>query len=274
MKKRFWKILALVLALALTFGLAAFANSLVGNPVSKWLAQRGAEEYLLEHYPDCYVDSLGFNFKFTSYYAHIRSKDSIDTQFTLQIDYFGRVYYDTYESVEKGYVTERRLDDAYRAMTERILDDPSMELDFSISFGELCISEGFLIGDPQHYDIPEFSMALEELERDKEYDIRELGARCGKLVVYVGSPEVTFEKAAEIMLLLRERFDRDGVPFKAMDFVLHPPKSEDGPWMENEIRVENFLYEDISPEGLAQRIQTAHEALAEFYAYLDSEKIK
>ena len=223
MKKKIWKRIALVLALALILFLGYFANSLVGNPVSRWLAQRGAEEYLLEHYPECYVESLGFNLKFSSYYAHIRSKDSIDTLFTLQIDYFGRVYFDTYDSVEKGYVTEQRLDAEYRALTDRIFNDPSLGLDFTINYGKLAISEGHLIGDPQYYDIPEFSMALEELERDKEYDIRELGARCGKLVIYVGSPEVTFEKAAEIMLQIKERFDRDGVPFRAMDFVLHPP---------------------------------------------------
>lgn len=276
MKKKFWKILALVLALALTFCLAAFANSLVGNPLSKYLAKRGAEKYLAEQYPgtDFYVEQLGFNFKFSDYYAHIRSKESIDSQFTLHIDYFGKVYHDTYDSVTSGYVTKQRLDTEYRKLTDRVFNDPALPFELSISYGELMIYEGFLIGDPDHYDIPDYAMPLEELKVDGEYDIREVGSRCGHLVVYAGCEEVTFEKAAEIMLLLKARFDLENIPFRGIDFVLHPPKSDDGPWMEGEIRVEDFRYEDITPEGLADRIREAHEALAAFYAWLDSQNMK
>ena len=38
MKKKTKKILALILALALITGVCVFANGVVGNPVSKWLA--------------------------------------------------------------------------------------------------------------------------------------------------------------------------------------------------------------------------------------------
>ena len=46
MKKKILKILALVLALALIAGICVFANSLVGNPVSKMLVTKTAEKYL------------------------------------------------------------------------------------------------------------------------------------------------------------------------------------------------------------------------------------
>ena len=85
MKKKVLRIIALVIAIALIVGVCWFANALCGNPISKWLAQRAADTYLFEQYPDTdfYIERLGFSFKFTNYYAHVRSETSIDTQYTL-----------------------------------------------------------------------------------------------------------------------------------------------------------------------------------------------
>ena len=51
MTKRILKIGALVLALCLLAGIGWFANGLLGNPVSRWLARHSAEAYLAEVYP-------------------------------------------------------------------------------------------------------------------------------------------------------------------------------------------------------------------------------
>ena len=52
MKKKVLKIIALIIAIALIVTVCWFANALCGNPISKWLAQRAADTYLDEHYPD------------------------------------------------------------------------------------------------------------------------------------------------------------------------------------------------------------------------------
>ena len=81
MKKKVLKIIALIVAIALIICIGLTANSLNGNPISKMLARRGANNYLEEHFPDTdyYIEDLGFSFKFTGYYAHVRSESSIDT---------------------------------------------------------------------------------------------------------------------------------------------------------------------------------------------------
>ena len=101
MKKKVLKIIALVIAIALIVGIAWVANGLNGNPISKMLAKKAASDYLEEHFPntDYYIEELGFSFKFTNYYAHIRSESSMDTQFSLDIDMLGNVYFDTYVSL-------------------------------------------------------------------------------------------------------------------------------------------------------------------------------
>lgn len=275
-KKKHWKMLALVLALGLIGYLAILANSLVGNPISEKLAQRGAEKYLQEQFPgtDYYVEKVGYNFKFTNYYAHIRSEKSIDTQFTLHIDFIGRVEWDTYDDVTRGFVTERRLNEAYRALTDGIFDDPDFPYGENIGFGELIIYSQEVFDNPDVTDVPDYAMHLEELVIDGEYDVRELGARCGHLVVYVESEDLTYETAAEIMLNIRAMFDAEGIPFRALDFVLQLPKPEEGPWPEEDIRVDHFPYEEIVAEGLEARLEKAHEELMAYYEYLDSQKIK
>ena len=51
MKKKVLKIIALVIAIALIVGIAWVANGLNGNPISKMLAKKAANEYLAENFP-------------------------------------------------------------------------------------------------------------------------------------------------------------------------------------------------------------------------------
>ena len=81
MKKKVLKFIALIIAIALIVTVCWFANALCGNPISKWLAQKAADAYLDEHYQDTdfYIERLGFSFKSTDYYGHVRSETRIET---------------------------------------------------------------------------------------------------------------------------------------------------------------------------------------------------
>lgn len=272
MRKRILKLIALVVAIILIIGICSFANSLVGNPISKMLAQRGAEDHLKVEYTgtDYFIERVGFNFKFGCYYAHIRSRSSVDTQFTLYINMIGKVYHDTYEDVLSGAITARRLDQEYRELTDQVFESPSFPYLADIGFGELCIYPEEAIRDPEVSDIPSYALVRDELILDHVYDIRELGARAGRLVVYVESDRISVEDAAEIMLNIREQFDKANVPFRAIDFVLQLPLPEEGPRPDEEIRVENFLYEDIYEEGMIERVTEADQELKAYYAEQDA----
>lgn len=275
-KKKILKAIALIIAIGLIGFVAYFYNALNGNPLSQMLAQRGTDKYLQEQYPgtDYYAERVGYNFKFTNYYAHIRSESSIDTQFTVYLDFFGRVEWDTYDDVTRLFVTERRLDDAYRALTDTVFDSPDFPYGEHIGYGELMIASRELIENPNFRDCPEYSMAQEDLIFDGVYDIRELGAACGHLVVYIESEDLTMENAAKFMLGIRTWFDQAGVPFRAMDFVLQLPKPEDGPWPDEQINVSHFPYEDIVEEGMVERVQKAHDELTAYYAEQDAKNLK
>lgn len=275
MKKKFWKILALVVALALLITLAWFANALLGNPISKALAERTVEAHLTQTYGDTdfYCQKLAYSFKTGDYYAHIRSESSIDTRFTLYVDLLGRLRLDTYDDVLSGSVTASRLDDEYRALTDTVFDSSAFPYGTNIGYGILEIHHKAELEDPNvSIYVPEYAIFQQDLIIDHIYDIRELGAQAGRINIYVDSETVTPELAAEMMLNIRAIFDQAGVPFRAMDFVLQLPLPEEGPRDDLEVRVENFAYEDIHAEGMVDRVIANDAETRACYAELDKEK--
>lgn len=272
MKKKVLKIIAFVIAVALIVGICWVANGLNGNPISRMLAKTAANEYLEEHFPntDYYIEKLGFSFKFTGYYAHVRSETSMDTQFTLHIDMVGNVFFDTYEDVLQGAVTARRLEQEYRALTDQIFENPAFPYPSDIGYGTLEIYPQEAFDDPLVTDIPDYALVQQDLVLDQIYDIRELGRQAGHLIVYVESDAISYKLAAQIMLDLRAKFDKANIPFRAMNFVLQFPLPEEGPRPDEEVRVEDFRYEDIYEEGLADRIAEAHAEREAHYAAQDA----
>lgn len=272
MKKRYLKIAALAIALILLGFLGYFANVMLGNPISKGLARHTAEEYLKENYGDTdyYIDCVNYSFKDGKYYAHIKSKTSIDTEFTFHISMIGKLCYNDYERVENGSNTANRIDMEYRELTDTLLESPEFPYECHIAYGTLEIypEESFVLNDP--YQVPVYSLKQERLELDKQYDIRELGKKAGHLILYVRDREVTVECMAEIMLDIKEQFDGANIPFAAMDFTLLT--SEEERQGEENFRVSQFLYEDIYEDGMVERVQKAKEELDAYYAKEDAKR--
>ncbi len=273
LKKKWLKIGALLAALIIIAGLCVFANALVGNPVSKWLATRTAERHLEEMYGDSdfEIERVGFSFKDMDYYAHIKSPSSEDSSFSLRLDMWGNLLLDTYESrVLSGGNTADRLYREYRALVDEVLEAPDYPFISEIAFGDLQV--GFHSPDVELDGPywPERYVLLEKVELDKKYDIRELAAKAGYLVVYVEDDVVTVERAAEVLLELKEVFDRRNVPFYAVDFVLeYPWRAEGGTTKEGRVEVDGFLYSDIYEEGMAERVSVANNAAIAYHAEQD-----
>lgn len=261
-KKKILKIAAFITAIVLIVGVIVFANAFVGNPVSKLLAKRAAEKYIDENLPDSDYSIHGMFFDWKSsgcYRVFLTSPSNIDGGFDLLVNMAGVIVYDTYEGyVIDGGNTERRLGKEYHDLCDTVFNSPTYP--FDLSYGSL----GFT--DVQYgsvYDIPDFGIVKEDLVPNKVYNIRELGARSGYLTVYVEDDDVSYERAAEVLLELKEMFDQSGVPFRALCLTLWHPRPEDGLRPEGMVYLNLFLYDDIYEDGLAERVKTAHEEFAE-----------
>lgn len=89
-------------------------NALYGNPVSKALADRGADKVIAAKYSDLDLsrEKVFYNFKQPEYVVHLQDKNSEDSAFELCFDSFGRLREDTYG--ERIFNTMMRFDDAIR----------------------------------------------------------------------------------------------------------------------------------------------------------------
>ncbi|MBQ1996047.1 MAG: hypothetical protein II237_07650, partial [Clostridia bacterium] len=185
MKRKALKITAFILALALIGGIGFFANALVGNPISKFLANRSAEKYISETYPegDFLIRDVRYDFKVGGYYAKIYSPRSIDSDFELRIDFFGKVHYDTYEySVLTGENTAQRINKEYREAVDRVLNSTLFPYNSDIGYGDIeFIPEEY----KDNFDVPSYAIVTEALVPDAIYDINEMGRKAGHLTIYV-----------------------------------------------------------------------------------------
>lgn len=272
MKKKYFKMAALLIAIMLIVGLGCFANSLLGNPISKMLATNTAKKHLSETYAgtDYYMERIAYSFKDGKYHAFITSPTSMDTQFSLTITMLGELRLDTYENVVNGFNTARRVDSSYRELTDTIFENPTFPYTCYISYGTLEIYPEEAFADPERNDVPTYAINQKELELDKIYDIKELGRQAGHLIVRIETDTVTLENTTEIILDIKSIFDNAGIPFKAIDFTLQYPKTEDGKRPKGEICISHFPYEEIYEDGMIERVQEADKELKEYYDEQDS----
>ena len=270
--KKVLKVIAFLAALALIFGVCSFANSLIGNPVSKMLATITARKHLEEHYADrdFVLDRVTFNFKFGDYHAYVSSPSSEDTYFQLVIEMDGTLIRDEYEdSVLSGWNTAFRIRNAYRKSVESVFESTTFPYDTHIAYGDLVFAY------QEYWDdgaAPEYAIVMEDLVLDKLYNIAELGASSGELTVYLCDDTVSVERLAEMLLGLKQVFDDAGVEFRVIDCVLEYPKSEDGIRKDGRVEVMDFPSSDIYEVGLADRVRAANEAAKNYYQEQDSDK--
>ena len=274
MKKRILKISAFCLAIVLIVGVCWFANGLVGNPISKMMARHTAEKYLVTNFPntDYELQEVSYSFKDVGYYAHVVSPSRMDGNFTLKISMFGKITNDDYGSRVEGHGNvANRLFYEYRDMVDTVLNSYAYPYTVSMGFGDLEFDQE--VGA----EVVEGAIKRSELVNDKFYNVGELGAKNGELVLYIDSDVVTNEKAAEILLKTKELMDQSGISFYSVELCLrYPPydaeKSYERP--DGEIRLEDFLYTDIYEEGMIERVAKYAEDTKIFYKEKDAEKLE
>ena len=275
MKKRILKIAAFVFAIALIVGVCVFANALVGNPISKAMATNTAEKHLEENYADkdFEIERVTFSFKDGYYHAFIYSPSSIDSDFTILVDMWGKLRYDTYEDrVLSGGNTADRISRDYRAVVDKVLDSQAFPYNEHIGYGDFDFYPRVHL---EEYTVPEYALITEDLTLDAFYDVNELGAKHGKLTIYIDDDTVSYERLSEILLDIRRIFDDSGVKFYVIDCVLEYQKNEDSSKkQEGRVEVREFLYADIYEEGMVERVKASDEAANAYYDEQDGEKLK
>lgn len=125
MKIILYTALAILLAIALFIVLSFY-----GNPISKIMADKAADQYLKTHHRDLDLvhERAYYNFKDGTYVVRLWDKNSIDTKFTLEFDSFGKMKRDTFD--DRLFNTFRR----YMGFLDDLADEVAKDsgLDFVI----------------------------------------------------------------------------------------------------------------------------------------------
>lgn len=123
------KSLSLFLAILLIFFAILIILSFFGNPISRIVAEVAANKYLKTHYTDLDLerDRVYYDFKDGSYVVRLQDKNSIDTNFNLRFNSFGKMKRDTYD--ERLFNTYRRYIDFLYDLGEEIAKDNGLDFE-------------------------------------------------------------------------------------------------------------------------------------------------
>ena len=116
--------IGVALAIILFYAVAFF-----GNPISRVLANKAANDYLETHYTDLELEQerAFYNFKDAKYVVRLQDKNSIDTNFNLRFNSFGKMKRDTYG--ERLFNTYRRYIDFLYDLGEEIAKDNGLNFE-------------------------------------------------------------------------------------------------------------------------------------------------
>lgn len=117
------KNLSLFIAILLIFSALLIILTFFGNSISRLVAEVAANKYLKTHYTDLDLvrDRVYYDFKDGSYVVRLQDKNSIDTNFNLRFNSFGRMKRDTYD--ESLFNTYRRYINFLYDLGEEIAKD-------------------------------------------------------------------------------------------------------------------------------------------------------
>lgn len=207
MKKKILKMAAAVTAFILIGIILFITNSLVGNPVSKALAQKNVKKYVEENYKNLNLEigETNYNFKSSNYYTFVQSKDSIDTNFSIFSGINGKVIMDSYEdNVLSYWNTYIRLDEDYRNIVEPLIEN-NLEYNFDMVIAGL----------------DKLDKDSEKLTLDMKFDINDIPLD-EYVTVYLYTDNLTWENVAETALCLDNFLKEHNLNIEKYTVVLKP----------------------------------------------------
>lgn len=250
-KKAFIIIAVVILFIVATIMVFNVVNENHGNPLSRYLAKKGAENYLDLIYPEegYEIDTVRYNVNTKDYLVEIGLENSKDIHFTLMVSMSGTVRGDDYEfRVTERNNTLDRLNSQYRQMTAKVFDDEFFPYDGDVMYGTLSAG-----GDTGK------SWKL-MLTLDREYDIEILGKQRGYLIIYLKDTDISYTHIGEILVNIKEAFDEADVGFYALDFCIEQiedddPDTDDG--VLKKVKLSGFKRSDITQQGIELKIANA-----------------
>lgn len=265
--KKWLKVGAFVLAMALLAGVVYVTNVLTGYPVSYFVVKHSVNDYMEAHYSD--TDFVATNpchvFKLGKFLVDVSSPSSLDSHFSLEFDADGSLLYDGYETkVTSGWNTAMRLSNQYYELCRTVMECATVPFEVECSGGmESSINGGKAQREePGTYPEP---WNIKELVLDEPYDIAPLSGKYGTIILTVTTDEVTLETAETSLLELRRIMEQANLPFCSVELWVQSKEQNADENPAETMHILNFSWDDIYEDGMAERVQSALDATTDFY---------
>jgi len=242
------------------------------DPVSYVYSRSVVKDHIGEKYPDeeFVIDSFGYSFTYGCYSAYVVKEDSQDIHFRVYAGKWDKdIWRDEYEDdVASGINTALRLTKEYREVVRNVFPErTSPDGGYLYIHGDIPYGRRNEIAPKEELDAvinPYYSFVTDEAIPDHNYDVKTLGAVHGKLDMDYEDEDISYGKAADLILWAKDEMDKAGVGFYAVNLSLRvPPSGEHGEEMPSDatIYIVSFPYSEIYPEGLEERIEKAYKDL-------------
>lgn len=187
MKLTFKKVFLAIIVLFFLF----VVNAFFGNPVSKYLADRSTNKVITEWYGDLDLsrEKVIYNLKDGDYIVFLGDKNSVDSQFALHFDSFGRLIWDSYD--DRISNTMMRFD--------RVVSQYGRSLEKQYDFPYTITLSSWDKEDPEKY-----------LKVDQPVDVKHLPYKLQAQAYGVGK-DATAEEAMAVLERLQEIMDAEGL---------------------------------------------------------------
>ena len=203
MKLTFKKVSLAIIVLFFLF----VVNAFFGNPVSKYLADRSTNKVITERYGDLDLsrEKVIYNLKDGDYIVFLEDKNSVDSQFALHFDSFGRLVWDSYD--DRISNTVMRFD--------RVVSQYGRSLEKQYDFPYTITLSSWDKEDPEKY-----------LKVDQPVDVKHLPYKLQAQAYGVGK-NATAEEAMEVLQELQKIMDKEGLHVIEYAINLVPEENRD-----------------------------------------------
>lgn len=245
---KFLSVVLFVFVLFIVFAFAIVYIKLEGNPFVKMRLKKVAEKYISKFGNDSfYVYDVEYNFKRKIYYAEIKSDSSKDRHFEVEISESGEVFGDTTENIHNGENTYSRINEEYKELV-KVYEDGKIfsRMEF---YQHSYLDRAYDEFDEGQTEKDPHKISIETLEIDKDYDVNLMGKDYGVIKFSFSAEDPDMEFISEILLEIRDIYDKKGVNFYKLNIEINIANSYD------RLIINDFLYEDFNNENLLQKIE-------------------
>lgn len=246
-----------ILLSAVFLFICLISNFIVGNPLSYLLVKHNAAKFITDspyfRNSGYEINSVFYDYLVGNYIVSAMKNNSSDSKISIYYGFFGDYRWDdSADVINECKNVKQRMDKEYTQIVREAYEKNPISEHAEYIYADIA-TEGKINAEKsaKHIRI----LPSSELQLNMVFDYSEIGAESGMIDIAFGIPDLSTVNPAQILLQLKEIFDKSGVSFVSISIALieRDENKNDGTGC-NGIYIKDFPYSEIYEESLEERI--------------------